>query len=308
MLKMLALDIDTSNLLDEAIQYGTEEMVEYLLDNGATWTPWSFENAAIVGNLDLFVQAFPHRSGSAYSKAAEKGCFEILEWMYNNGFQVIEHDAVSRAATGGHFEIVQWLVARNATYDHAATNGAAKSGNLELLQWLVEKGCAINFREILNIASRNGRLPILEWLWTYYTQSVSQHSNKITYWASESGEVRILEWAKDKGFEFPSEISVLAAMHAHLPVLQYLKENNFPIDSKVCQHAARSGNIRVLQWLMKNGFTATPEAAQLAARCGHLVELKFLKRKEIWSSEVLHLAKKKGHLRIVRWLEQSNYV
>ncbi len=78
------------------------------------------------------------------------------------------------------------------------------------------------------------------------------------------------------------------------------------MDTNICQSAARSGNIRVLQWLMNNGFTVTSEAAQLAAICGHLLELKFLKRIGIWSSEVPHLAKKKGHLRIVRWLEKNN--
>jgi len=125
---------------------------------------------------------------------------------------------------------------------------ASENGDLPILQWLRAIGC--NFTtQSCTAAARGGHLHIIQWLrkkgcpWHRLTCAM----------AAYGGHLDVLQWARKKGCPWGVTTCAYAAYRGHFEVLQWARENQCPWDETVCSHAAEGGHLEVLQWLREEG-------------------------------------------------------
>ena len=70
---------------------------------------------------------------------------------------------------------------------------------------------------------------------------------------AQTGNLEILQWARQKKFPWDKETCVEAAFHGHLSILKYAHENECPWDDYVCNCAAGRGQLECLQYCHENG-------------------------------------------------------
>ncbi|SHO33500.1 Pseudo ankyrin repeat-like [Cedratvirus A11] len=71
--------------------------------------------------------------------------------------------------------------------------------------------------------------------------------------AAEKGSLKVLQWARTKGYPWNARTCALAARCGHLEILQWARTNECIWDEEVCASAAEGGHLEILQWLRTNG-------------------------------------------------------
>ena len=251
-------------------------------------------NAALAGDLELFQYLIENES-DVFSKTKNgRSCFHI-------------------AAEEGYLKICRVLL-ENYNFDvHerdddglAVLHNAALAGDLELFLYLMENGSDVfsktkDGRSCFHLAAEKGHLKICKLLLKNYNFDIHARDDDmftVMLRASCSDDLELLEYLIQNGSDILSKTKHggsclhLAAKNGHLKICKALLEKyNFDIhatddSSWTALHgAAWSGDLELLQYLIENGSDIFSETND--------------------GRSCLHLAAKRGHLKICRALLQN---
>lgn len=134
----------------------------------------------------------------------------------------------------------------------------------------------------------------------------------VTQGAVGIGNIKVLEWARIKGFEFKSEYFLESAHLGHLGVLQWAQEKNLEWHSYLTLfQAAAGGHTHVADWIHDSGreMLGAKEAAEMAAFRGDVSMPMWLKEHnllEACSVSKLHtLSSSLGRVNVLDWLHHN---
>lgn len=97
----------------------------------------------------------------ACTAAAEKGYFECLKYLHENGTEW-DTSPFDAAADGGHLEILKYLYENNCQWTSSACRHAASKGHLECLKYLHSKGCPWDY-QTCSAAAQHGHFECLKY-------------------------------------------------------------------------------------------------------------------------------------------------
>lgn len=215
------------------------------------------------------------------------------------------------------------------------------TGNLENVKWLINDGHEITGL-LLNYAAEYGHLHIMKYLYSINcpikTGTLVHQYLNITYCATNTGNLKLLDWLRSKGIN--PNIYALAgiAKHGDMNKFLYVKsiiKPKYPLPSDVFSHAAMSGNFEMLkylhgkcnfdqylfsniayqgkfeimQWLLENGYKVDndKDTFNSAALFGDLNIMKWLLENGFKISErTFSNAARTGKLENMIWLKENN--
>jgi hypothetical protein len=129
---------------------------------------------------------------------------------------------------------------------------------------------------------------------------------------AESGNLRLLVWARESGCPWNELTCTNAAWNGHLLVLKWLHEAGYPLNESICWNAAENGQLEVLQWARQVGCldeTSHGLACRYAAKGGQLEVLKWLYEIECVEYESMwQYAAEKGHLEVLQWAHRAGHI
>ena len=127
--------------------------------------------------------------------------------------------------------------------------------------FVIENNKALYMNNIINNASKNGHIQVLEWF------KNSGYEFKYDEWAinnaSDNGHIQVLEWFKNSGYEFKyNEWAInYASNNGHIKVLEWFKNSGYEFKysasaiywaSDIIYWACKNGNIQVLKFYSNN--------------------------------------------------------
>ncbi|ETV72210.1 hypothetical protein H257_12685 [Aphanomyces astaci] len=264
-----------------------QDMAPFATTAAATTTRRLFEEwFATYGHarLPLFLSCLPHMSDTVVLHAVATDCMHLLDTLgldlddFDNLVQVAAerghlqaivrlhemayesgtNDALVAAATNGHLNVVEYLADSHRTNAHQVAHAvvaAAARGNMAIVQFLAKNGSSSsNARAAFTMASANGHLPIVRWLYEHGTQDWSADAFTL---AAAGGHVEVLTYLTQvkprRGATMPAMDA--AAMNGHLNVVQFLHQCR-PADgcsAKALEGARLNGHTDVVAYLKLHG-------------------------------------------------------
>ncbi len=233
------------------------------------------------------------------SKVARFGNYQTMMWFQSNGLTLNESVLVS-AAQRGDIQLFE-RIWNDCSLDYRgqskliydAFEGAAQFGHLDFLIFTESKSMLrlenkIGTSVLLQAASKNGQLKILEWFFQKQ-QTVHcichQRCFEVFFAAVSGNKMNVLVWFKS----FLDE-KVWAAF-VRVSVRPYVSI------------AARHGNKDMVMWLIDQGFHSDQNSAIAAATGGSIDLLKYFSH--LWSENVYTKAAEKGHLALLQWAKEK---
>ncbi len=220
-------------------------------------------------------------------RAAERGCDEVLFWLYNFTNHEFKPILTKVAAREGHQETLEWLFSQggmvaNGKETHAC-DGAAEGGHLGILRWAFDlMGCSYT-KAALVCAAKNGHLDCVNWLLANPAQ-----------------------YGRDKN------VLVAAMQGGHLPVVQRLRRERYPWSWEAAEAAAQGGHTACLMHALWDRCEWDFHAlVGYAAFGGHMETIEALRRyaetkdmhdeaEHPWTAETLESAMEGGALNVLK--------
>ena len=103
-----------------------------------------------------------------------------------------------------------------------------------------------------------------------HTRGVLQSKRCLCKAAARSGQLEVLQWARESNCPWDYMTCAYAAKGGHLEMLKWARENGCPWNSLTCEGAAEGGHLDVLKWARENGCPWGEWTCAYAARGGHL--------------------------------------
>lgn len=127
------------------------------------------------------------------------------------------------------------------------------------------------------------------------------------------GNVEVLEWARNKDFEYTEDHFIAAALHSRLNVLQWAEEKDLSwYAQNVLNAAATGGNVNILEWIHTIGREIPLESARTAAFHGHVEVLSWMNEHGLieakgapWISES---AASGGRINVLDWFFDNGFI
>ena len=164
--------------------------------------------------------------------AAEKGHFEIVKFLVENGANIHADgdSALCLAAEEGHFKIVKFLI-KNGADIHAigdyALCVAAENGHFKVVKFLLENGANIHARDdhALCWAAEKGHFKIVKFL-VENGADIHARDDCALRWAAQNGHFEIVKFLVENGADVHALGGCalrLAAENNHTEIFEYLK-------------------------------------------------------------------------------------
>lgn len=138
----------------------------------------------------------------------------------------------------GHLDILKWLLEKHIghnrpfkklSYNEGAIQAvfefiAIEFGQIHILEWLVEQGLTLD-SVLADKAAEYGQIAILDWL---AAKSIVPDTSDQALFEQiiGNGKIASLEWLKQHGVQYDSDIADIAVREDQLPVLKWLAERN----------------------------------------------------------------------------------
>ena len=138
-----------------AAEHGHLDILIFLHEHGCLWDEQTFTKAVkggyldIVKYLDKYVRRIKDSADNIHASV------DIYSW---------NEDIYDHAIDHGHFEIVKFLYENGYPWSEDACLSAVNEGNLEILKYLRENNCPWNKDECIEYAKLHKRVAILEWI------------------------------------------------------------------------------------------------------------------------------------------------
>lgn len=186
----------------------------------------------------LFHQTVKNRGSDLFLLApAEKGSYEVLQYLYEKGAQDDFGKALIRAVGTNRLDSVKWLL-QHYSYDsgcdgRSAMTEAAKSGHISMLNFFQTMNARDSThsrpewwapsRFAIAMAAKNSHLAAIEWL----DANRSEPSTTFAMdYAAESGHLDIVKWLHANRSEGCTEYAIgMATRNGHLGVVNWLRQH-----------------------------------------------------------------------------------
>lgn len=127
-------------------------------------------------------------------------------------------------------------------------------------------------------------------------------SNLCVYAAGE-GDLRLLEWAMERGCEKGHQIIDVAARRGDIPMVRFMETKWQTMRATAHLCAARHGQLAFLKWVVARGDTLHDEICDAATIGGHLRCLQYVHAHGGKMDEKTYrLAVQHGHMKMVQWM------
>lgn len=306
-----------NKVLDYAARFGKFETLKWLRkEKKYNFTDRTIEKAAIGGHFNIILWAYQKGckiSEYTTDEAAINGHLEILQWAMSKGSEWYEGTA-SEASGNGHLHILQYALANNCDICHETLEYASIHGHLDIIEFTLANNTDEEWgAEISNLAASNGHLHIINWAW----EKGYDLSPNMCERAALNRHYHILTWTEDK--RLISKCSTYAttatiAKNGDLFILQWAVEKGFQTSDLILFCAAEGGHLDVFTWAFPR--TQLPSLLEemflVAIRNGHVEMSQFLHSCFLSPFPyhiVLEIQNKSteaaadGKLRILEWIE-----
>lgn len=181
-----------------------------------------------------------------YIGAAAGGHVAVLDWACAEGCPRDGDDGttVESAVRSGHVPALAWCLAHGFACTGDETSLAAAAADWEMLEWLAAahgEGAAasssLRARPLVdawafeNVLEMGGDVRVLDWLWAHAdeaTRDAVREDAGMCHAAAETGQLRLLQWARARGIAWNASTCVVAASHRHLDVLAWARASGCP--------------------------------------------------------------------------------
>jgi hypothetical protein len=154
------------------------KLIKWLYERGVVLNYFMFLRAVYRGNLEIIKWLCevgcpvdnPHGvdgDSNPYSAAYMNNKFEIMEWLFETGFELRPIFYVNniRHHPSSDTKFLEWLYVHNCPYDKRAVLEAVKKNNLPQLKWLIEHDFPFNDDEIfIEVARKGTSLELFQYL------------------------------------------------------------------------------------------------------------------------------------------------
>ena len=309
-------------------------ILQLLVEWGFRPGPSFFSNAAFQGYFDQMKWA--KSQGFVWdlktcSSAAEGGRLDILQWARERGCPWNEQ-CCEKAARTGNMEILKWARERDCPWDMKTTIAAARGGHLEIIQWAVDNGCPLpskitfttNFKNIvvfeyllkkgctvdssaIDEAAVEGHMETVKWLLKYVSPSV-QERMLICKMAASHGDINMLQWTKENGYEWDEETINYAVSKPR--AFKWLRDNGCPWDGSVSYEIVIVENVKLLKWALKRKCPVDSQICETAAEIGNIEVMKILLQFNcmVDSTKIARAAINTSNYRLLNWLVKNGVV
>ncbi|KAF0699801.1 Aste57867_9642 [Aphanomyces stellatus] len=248
----------------------------------------------------------------------------LLPWLRDYGLvrlprllasmaPIMEAFVLVQAVVHGDEAMVAWLFQHSCVTSSSAyplVDVASWANQLSMLAFLhrdlpTVRGTA----NAMDIAARDGHLPIVEFLHRHRTEGCSPQAINLAARFNHLNIVMFLHENRSEGCT--TDALVWAAAHGHLDMVRFLLLHDHPglHTPAAMDSAAQHGYLAVVQLLHDMGQTCTTNAMDYAALNGHLDVLVFLHthRTEGATTRATSFAAAAGHFQVVRFLREHKY-
>jgi len=125
--------------------------------------------------------------------------------------------------------------------------------------------------------------------------------------AAKLGDLRLLQYLHEEGFNWDVETCENASRNGHLECLRYAREEGCPCSSNVFDVAALSGHLNCIRYAHEAGLPWSTSLCETAARLGHLDCLKYAHEHGCpWDDQTTAFASRVGHCDCLLYALQHN--
>ena len=202
----------------------------------------------------------------------------------------------------------------NYTKKHVIDFFVIETNNVQLIDaFIKESKLSASIFEIYIAAAKSGNVDMMN----YAKNNGCIWTAKVCLWAAKNGHVQILEWVKkEKGiydpslaWEFRPNLYLFAACEGHINVLEWGINNGILIDSLIVAYAASRGKHHVINWCIKHDIEIPEIAYKRATEYDHIYTLEYMNSiQQPYDYDcVSEMAAFYGKVRALEWLDSHNY-
>lgn len=225
-LKSAGIRWEEHEAMKSAALHGHAQLMDYLLDEGASWRPTYCE------------------------LAARKGAISVLELADRRGLWWDKVWCFLTAATKDHLHLIEWAFSLPNIYDVGGRSSlcvlaarAGLTGQLEILT--KEYGCHLGVG-VFDEAARGGHIETMAWL----KENGCPWDKTVCVHASKGNHLAALRWLREHGCPWDKLTCVYAAEEGHLEILRWAYENGCPWNKTQCLSAAiQFDQLHVIIWI-----------------------------------------------------------
>ncbi|EGG22276.1 hypothetical protein DFA_04394 [Cavenderia fasciculata] len=303
-----------------ACSKGFTDIVKYLLENRTEqWGDAAIDRAATNNHLDIVKLLHFHKSRAigctknAINFASEHGHLEVVKFLFEHRTERCNSYAIDEAAKNGYIEMVKYLHELGVRTTNYAMDSACHQGNLEIVKFLHFNCKGGATKNAMDWASMNGHIDIVRFLSEHRTEG---STNNAMDWAAENGNIEMVKYLHQHRSEGATTYAMdLAAKNGHIEIVQFLSEHRTEgCSQEALNYAARNGDIEMLSFLVDTvKIKCQLDTLKESLENGHLDTFHFIYNhisnnkkndKILWTTEVMDLAAKNGHIEIVKFLSE----
>jgi hypothetical protein len=238
----------TDYLFSRAVEYSQLPMMQWLLDHHCPWNTGIFIVACSYGSEACVTWLLDHRCPTPFTvdyslSIAKRGFLGTLQRIYANDAWYVgdSHEFMLACIKSGNLACVQWANTRctqNLTRDMIVD--AAIQGSVAIITWLLDQGCPMDLDQTVHMALRNGRTPVLQYLFV-------QHGSTV------------FPWSNFRHGNYEYVITQLTLSEARVQFVAWLHDTcKYPLTESLFQTARNLSDVPLLQWLLQHGCKVKP--------------------------------------------------
>ena len=290
-----------------AAQNGHSLIVDYLYDK-VEWRPSVLANSAAAGGLLNVLESLGKHSTSmeTVELAAEKGHYEVVQWLYILGIRG-NSKSLELAASGGHYDIVSYLHERGIEPTNQSLIYAARSGSVITVEYIYEALERLDvdvLNDALTEAAEQGHFDIVMKLHEYLKKAGKFRFNnpKAVMGAAKSNSMRMLEYLYSVGCRGEHSSMAVATATGYLPAVIFLHERGVEVRDSDVEMAASRGYLEIVKYFSRIGPMST-EVMYSAIDGGHMSVVAYLHQQEVpFPERPLKIVANTGRLSVLKYI------
>ena len=172
--------------------------------------------------------------------------------------------------------------------------------------FIIEDGKVLYKNNIINNASKNGHVQVLEWF--IHSGYEFKYDKWAINYASIYGRVQVLEWYKRSKyyFDYDENAIIYASRYGHVQVLEWFKHSGYEFKYGKCaiNSASEYGNVQVLEWFKHSGYEFKYDKKTIIYAKNTIVSIWFVEN--INPKKVIKWSKQKN-INILRFKAKKRY-
>jgi hypothetical protein len=209
------------------------------------------------------------------ANVAKWGDLEAMKWVRERGCEW-DYRVYVQAIREGKLEIMKWAKEEGCPWNSGVLKilfprlgpslEQKKERLPEILEWIHEEGLLESPGILIHTSFRDGMIDVLDWMVEKYGASgvLNLLTPEISTIVARSGNLHVLEWLKNLGYEFaPLPVFFSAGVYGHVRVLKWAKKNVLWLEMPVVGDIItqwknwRMLDLNVLRWFHENGMPVT---------------------------------------------------